>query len=69
MSLFSFRCSWLSFTSKSWSVDDLLVFFKTVFLLISLFICTGTIVCYVLLGTPAGYTSARFYKSKILYVY
>ena len=24
----------------------------------------GAVVCYVLLGTPAGYTSARLYKSR-----
>jgi hypothetical protein len=28
----------------------------------------GAIVCYVLLGTPAGYTSARLYKSKTRYL-
>ncbi len=27
-------------------------------------IYSGAIVCYVLLGTPAGYTSARLCKSK-----
>jgi len=27
-------------------------------------IYSGAIVCYVLLGTPAGYTSARLYKGK-----
>ncbi|CAF4639019.1 unnamed protein product, partial [Rotaria magnacalcarata] len=28
---------------------------------------TCAIVCYVLLGTPAGYTSARLYKSNKFY--
>jgi len=65
--LFSLRLSWFSFTSKSWSFDDLYVLDNTIFLyLFLLFIYIGAIVCYVLLGTPAGYTSARLYKSEIL---
>lgn len=62
-SFFSLCLSWISFTGKSWCIDDLWethhIFFSNVF-----WFFIGAIVCYVLLGTPAGYTSARLYKCK-----
>ena len=60
---FSLRLSWFSITSKPWSTDDMFVLLS-VFVFIFLSMNLGAIVCYVLLGTPAGYTSARLYKSE-----
>ncbi|CAF2613373.1 unnamed protein product [Rotaria sp. Silwood2] len=63
MSLITLIFACLGFLSPS-SRGALMTCKSFLFLRYVLFvlICQGAIICYVLLGTPAGYTSARLYK-------